>query len=105
MNNNTISNPKVEVAEGLALNEKDYVTCLLTTLKDMVKNYCIAMTEASNKFLYETYRDTFLKLMSLQREVYDVMFQKGWYQLEEAQKTKISTKFQTLLQEYKTLSQ
>ena len=103
-NNNKISNPKTEVPTGMELNEKDYITCLLTTLKDMVKNYAIAMTEASNKFLFETYRDIFLKLMELQREVYDVMFRKGWYELEQAETQKISTKFQTLLKEYQSLS-
>ncbi len=102
--NNKISNPKVEVPEGLALNEKDYITCLLTTLKDMVKNYVIAMTEASNKFLFDCYYESFSNLMMLQRKVYDVMFRKGWYQLEEQEKTKIDTKFQTLLKEYQTLS-
>ncbi len=103
MNNNKISNPKVEVAEGMALNEKDYITCLLTTLKDMVKNYVIMMTEASNASLFESYQEIFLKLMNLQREVYEVMFRKGWYQLEEVEKTKIDTKFDMLLKEYQSL--
>lgn len=102
--NNKISNPKVEVPKGMALNEKDYITCLLTTLKDMVKNYCIVMTEASNKSLYEIYHDMFSNLMSLQREVYDVMFRKGWYELEEVEAQKIDTKIQTLSQEYQSLS-
>ena len=104
MNNNKIANPEVAVSQGLQMNEKDYITCLLTSLKDLVKNYTIAMTEASNRFLFDNYRDTFLKLLLLQRDVYDLMFRKGWYQLEEAEKTKIDTKFQTLLKEYKTLS-
>ena len=103
-NNNKISNPKVEVSQGMALNEKDYITCLLTTLKDMVKNYVIAMTEASNTSLYDSYREAFTNLMNLQREVYLVMFRKGWYQLEDSEKQKVSTKFQTLLQEYQSLN-
>ena len=59
MNNNQISNPKVEVNSGISLNDKDYITCLLTTLKEMSKNYVVAMTEASNDELYNIYKDSF----------------------------------------------
>ena len=55
MNNNTnkVSNPKTEVSKGIKMNDKDYVTCLISCLKDMEKNYVIAMTEASNENLYQ----------------------------------------------------
>ena len=50
--NNSISNPKTEVSKGTSLNDKDYMNSLLGTLKEMVKNYAVALTEASNKNLY-----------------------------------------------------
>lgn len=49
-----IKNPKTEVSKGMSLNEKDYLTSLLTSLKNMEKNYCIAMTEASCEELYKS---------------------------------------------------
>ena len=104
MNNNQISNPKVEVNSGVSLNDKDYITCLLTTLKEMSKNYVIAMTEASNEELYNIYKDSFLNIISLQREVFELMFRKGWYVLENVDVSKINTKYNTLLQEYQDLS-
>ena len=104
MNNNQISNPKVEVNSGISLNDKDYITCLLTTLKEMSKNYVIAMTEASNEELYNIYKDSFLNIISLQREVFELMFRKGWYVLENVDVSKINTKYNTLLQEYQDLS-
>lgn len=104
MNNNQISNPKVEVNSGISLNDKDYITCLLTTLKEMSKNYVVAMTEASNEGLYNIYKDSFLNIISLQREVYELMFRKGWYVLENVDVSKINTKYNTLLQEYQDLS-
>jgi spore coat protein CotF len=104
MNNNQISNPKVEVNSGISLNDKDYITCLLTTLKEMSKNYVVAMTEASNEELYNIYKDSFLNIISLQREVYELMFRKGWYVLENVDVSKINTKYNTLLQEYQDLS-
>ena len=104
MNNNQISNPKAEVNSGISLNDKDYITCLLTTLKEMSKNYVVAMTEASNEELYNIYKDSFLNIISLQREVYELMFRKGWYVLENVDVSKINTKYNTLLQEYQDLS-
>ena len=75
--NNEIKNPEKEVSKGINLNEKDYLTSLLTSLKDIEKNYVIAMTEASNEYLYKAYKDIFLNLADLQRKVYEIMFQNG----------------------------
>ena len=104
MNNNQISNPKKEVPTGLNLNEKDYLTSLLTCLKEMEKNYVVVMTETSNENLYQQYKHIFDELSLLQRETYELMFQKGWYILEQAESNKISNKHQTLLQEYQDLN-
>lgn len=103
MNNNQISNPKVEVPTGVAFNDKDYITSLITCLKEMEKNYTIAMTEASNESLYEKHKQTFCSLADLQREVYELMFRKGWYALEKAEEQKINQKSQMLSQEYQDL--
>ena len=104
MNNNTISNQKVEVSKGMNLNDKDYLSCLLTTLKEMSKNYVSAMTEASNQVLYEEYYDSFVEISNLQRKAYEIMFRKGWYQLEMEEETKIENKLQTLSQELNDLN-
>lgn len=104
MNNNQVCNPKVEVPIGMSMNDKDYLTSLLSCLKDMEKNYVIAMTEASCESLYEKHKEVFLTISNLQREVYELMFQKGWYCLEKAEYQKIDQKFQTLNQEYQGLS-
>ena len=102
--NNEICNPKVEVGKGMTLNDKDYLNCLLSTLKEMCKNYTLAMTEASNESLYNVYKGTFDSVSSLQREVYEVMFRKGWYVLEKSEVNKITNKFDTLSQEYNDLN-
>jgi len=48
---NEINNKKKEVPTGITLNDKDYLTTLLTLLKDMEKNLAVALTEASNENL------------------------------------------------------
>lgn len=103
MNNNKITNPKTETPTGIAMNDKDYLTSLLSCLKEMTKNYTTAMTEASNENLHKSFHATFEELMNLQREVYELMFRNGWYSLEKAENTKITEKYNTLSQEYQDL--
>lgn len=103
--NNKISNPKVEVPKGVSINDKDYMNSLLSCLKKMVKNYAIALTEASNENLYNQYKEMFDTYSSLQREVFEAMFRKGWYSLEQAEEQKINSKYQMLNQEFTDLSE
>jgi len=103
MNNNKISNPKTEVPTGKSFNDKDYINSLLSSLKEMIKNYAIALTEASNENLYNSYKNIFDSYVSLQREVYELMFRNGWYSLEKAETQKISNKVQMLSQEISDL--
>ena len=104
MNNNKIANPKTQTPTGISMNDKDYITSVLTCLKEMTKNYTTAMTEASNESLHKSFHSIFLELMKLQRKVYELMFRKGWYSLETAEKQKINEKYQTLSQEYQDLN-
>lgn len=100
-----ISNPKVECSKGKSFNDKDYMNSLLSDLKSMTKNYAVALTETSNNHLVEIYKKLFIEALALQRETYELMFRNGWYVLESAPKTKISTKFNTLNQEFNDLDQ
>ena len=103
MKNNQISNPKTEVSNGLELNDKDYITSLLSCLKEMEKNYTVALSEASNEQLFKNYKNVFDEISSMQREVYELMFRKGWYCMEQADQQKISSKYETLMEEYTNL--
>ena len=102
--NNKISNPKTEVPTGIKMNDKDYLNCLLTCLKDMTKNYTIAMTEASNESLYKSYNSTFQELIKLQRKAFELAFKKGWYSLEKAETNKIDEKLNMVSKEYQDLN-
>ena len=97
--NKEISNQKIEVEEGIELNDKDYINDLLATLKYMVKDYAVALTEASNEELFSKYKEMYDKLLNLQRETFEVMFRCGFYKLEEVTPTKVSEKYQILLKE------
>lgn len=98
--NNQICNPKMEVPKGIELNDKDYITSLLSCLKEMEKKYAIALTEASNKYLYEKYYNIFNNIANLQRKTYELMFKLGLYKLEKVEQSKILNKYNALNQEF-----
>lgn len=104
MNNNEIKNVKVDVPTGISLNDKDYLNSLLSSLKEMSKNYTLSLTEASNETLYNEYKLMFNDYISMQRDVYELMFRKGWYVLEKSDSNKINNKYQTLKQELDDLN-
>lgn len=101
--NNKITNTKVEVPKGTELNDKDYLYCLNSHLKEMCKNYAQALTEASNEILYEKYFQIFDNISSLQRGAFELIFKNGWYPLEEVDETKLNEKLNTLTLEYNDL--
>ena len=103
--NNEIKNEKVQVPNGIEMNDKDYLNSLLSCLKEMTKNFATAMTEASNDHLYEKYEEMFEDVSEMQREVYEVMFQNGWYVLEKADTNKITKKYNLLNQEFINLTE
>lgn len=100
-----ICNTKTEVPTGMELNDKDYLTSLLSDLKDLEKNYTVALTEASNETLYDRIYTMFKKISRMQREVYELMFRNGWYQMEKAEEKKIQEKLDALSTEYNDLDQ
>ena len=57
--NNKISNQKTEVPQTNEMNDKDYITTILSIEKEIVKNYATAMTEASNDELCNDFHDMF----------------------------------------------
>ena len=99
-----IQNSQTPVQENVYLNDKDYLMRLALSLKEMTKNYATALTEASNNTLYEKIKNQFERIIKLQREIYDVMFVNGWYQLDTAGKGEITNKYNTLDKEYQTLN-
>ena len=75
-------NTETSIPCGIALNDKDYLTNLLSTLKEMSKNYTIALTEASNEILYTYLLEIALKVSNMQREIFELLFQNGCYEIE-----------------------
>ena len=103
MKNNEIKNPKMEVPIGVEMNDCDYLNSILELEKNMSNNYSIALNEASNDYLYEDYFTLLEDAKDAAREAYNLMFEYGWYTLEEAEEQKVSEKIQCLEQKIKDL--
>lgn len=103
--NNKISNTKTEVPEQREMNDKDYITAMLEIEKAIVKNLSVSLTEASNSDLYNDFYDMFDAVSNMQRQIYELMFKKGWYCLEIAEQNKISEKLNKLTKEIKQIEQ
>ena len=99
-----IENPKMEVPNGIEINDKDMLTALLEIEKNMSVNLTIAMNEASNENLYERLFDSFETIKDLQRDLYEIAFRYGWYSLEEAETSKISEEYNKLNGEIEDLN-
>lgn len=98
-----ISNTEVKVPTGLENNDKDYANILLSKLKDLEKNYTVALTEASNEYLYERLKRMYDDISILHRDTFEMMFRKGWYALKVEDQSSIKTEHKKLLKEFKDL--
>ena len=91
MNDNTICNPETQVPKGPEMNDCDYLNDLLLTEKHYSSSYTVAMSEASNEYLYKEIGAICEETKDMARALFNLQFKKGWYKLEEADANKIST--------------
>ena len=93
-NQQKIQNPESQVPKTPEMNERDFINDLLTTEKYMTTSYTMALHEASHKGLYEDLMTIFTETQNSQRDLYNLMFQKGWYSIEAADQQKLQQSYQ-----------
>lgn len=95
-NNNAqkIQNPATQVPKTPQMNERDFLNDMLSTEKYMTDAYTTALHEASHEHLYGDLLDIFNETQQMQRSLYTMMFQKGWYKLEAEDQQKIQQSYQ-----------
>ena len=87
-----ICNPITKIKNSKQMNEKNYLITILKIEKELLTTYLTALEDASNSNLYEDYHDMFNDISDLQREIYNLLFEKGWNYLEIANEDKINEK-------------
>lgn len=99
-----IQNEETKIKKDTTFNDIDILNDTLLTFKFLVDNYAIALNEASNKWIYNTYKEIFNELSKTQTILFELAFKKGWYKLEEAEKTKINETIKEYTKKQKELS-
>ncbi|MFA5603380.1 MAG: spore coat protein [Bacilli bacterium] len=105
MNNNMVENPKKEVPANINMNDRDYLTDIVNTEKQISNNLSTALSEASNEQLYNQLLPMFTDTKEAGRESFDLLFKNGWYPLETAEQQKIQQKLTDLQTKFNELSQ
>ena len=88
---------------GLMLTDKNKLEIILELEKNLSNNYSIAMNEASNNDLYESYFDMFTSIKDMTRDIFDLMSYLGWYNLEYVDQNKINKKIDYLTSQFDSL--
>jgi spore coat protein CotF len=90
-------------AKDATVNDQDRMTDSLNTAKHLTDEYNIAMNEASHDALYQVLKQNSDSVHQLERQLYSVMFKKGWYKLPVADAQSVvaaHTKFQQYKSQY-----
>ena len=99
-----ICNKEVKVPATMCLNDRDYLLDVLASEKNMAVNLSIALNEASNSSLYDVIEEIDDQVRAVQRKLYNLAFQSGWYILEEVPQKKIDEKYNSLMKKYDELN-
>jgi spore coat protein CotF len=84
-----IQNPETQVPKTPQMNDRDFINDVLATEKYMTSSYSIALNEASHDQLYQDLATISNETQQCQRDLYNMMFKKGWYGLEAEQTQKL----------------
>lgn len=71
------------------MSEKDILSDLLSSEKSLTINMGYALNEASSKVIYQFYLDMFLEINKTCKEIFNLMYKNGYYQLSNVEKTKL----------------
>lgn len=89
-----IQNQEKQVPKTPQMNERDFLNDMLMTEKYMTSSYSMFLHEASHQQLYQDVLNIFTETQNCQRELYNLMFRKGWYKLEPANEQQLQQTYQ-----------
>lgn len=89
-----IQNPETQIPKTPQMNDRDFANDLLSMEKLLTDSYCTFLNEASNQGLYQDLLAIFTETQNEQRQLYNLMFKKGWYALEPAEQQKVQQSYQ-----------
>lgn len=90
--NNVIANPQtgqLPTVKGPEMNDRDFVNDGLSTCKYLTDSLNVAVREASHEQLHSDMLQILTETHQSAREMYNLMFQNGWYKLEAEEQQKL----------------
>lgn len=96
MNNQNmkIQNPKTQVPETPQMSDRDFINDQLSTEKYMTSSYSTALNEMSHQSLYQDINQICIETQESQRNLFNVMFKKGWYSFDAADQQQLTQSYQ-----------
>ncbi|WP_188802807.1 spore coat protein [Sporolactobacillus putidus] len=94
----TIQNTETQVPKTPQMNDRDYLNDLLLTEKYMTVSYVQALHEASHQSFFQDIKNVLDQTCDHQRDLYNLMFNKGWYKIESQDPQKIQQTHQQFTQ-------
>jgi spore coat protein CotF len=82
-----VDEPKVK---GPELNDRDRINDILTNEKYMTTGYNVGLNELQNPRLRKVIQDILQDTHTAQAQLFDLMFQNGWYKMKVADKQEIA---------------
>lgn len=92
MNSPVIKNSSVGVPQvkGPEINDRDIVNDALAMEKYLTDSYNVFVREASHQTLHQVAMNNFADAHRMARDLYELMFSKGWYKLSSASAQEVS---------------
>nr|WP_244527587.1 spore coat protein [Lihuaxuella thermophila] len=78
--------------KGPEMNDRDLINDVLAMEKYLANGYNTAVNEASTEPLFQTQLRLLNEVHQAQRNLYNLMHQKGWYKLDTADAIQVSKK-------------
>lgn len=76
--------------KGPEMNDRDYINDILSFEKYLTVGYNIGLNEAQNASLHNQVLNILNDTHQMQAQLFNLMFQKGWYKMKAAEEQEIS---------------
>ena len=85
------------------LTEEDILNDVMLCEKNISNSYSVAINEMSNSKLYRKIMSIFEDTKEIARDIFNLMYQNGWYTLERENESKIENSFDKYNKKYDEL--
>ncbi|MDF2668773.1 MAG: hypothetical protein K0R67_1079 [Paenibacillus sp.] len=83
-------NAQQTTPQGPQMTDRDWSNDILSYEKYLTNGYNTGLNEAQNPQLHQTVQTILMETHQCQAQMYDLMFQKGWYKVKAADQQEIS---------------